>query len=927
SILYTETPSQHGIDGNQSSPNAQSLLSGSYSIPSKANAYYYDFDGNQVKVITHKGCSSNTSCSPTSKTVCTNENTNPLGTTCKYYDGLDRLVETAEPYDTRSFSGGQAYEFYTFRWMNRYIYDLSQAGGSAALTISDSTGTTNSFAAYGSLYKTKEFLPQISGMVASLNNGPYSSGGWSDVRGTSFDGLDRPLKKFELAFGTAPVTKNTYDASGQYDLLSQTTNAVGQITTYAYDHIDRLNQVTFSGTSPLADGRSYTYDADSRTATATNSQLGTLSYVYDVDGDMTSVTEPAQAGAQSLICYAYYPDGMRAYLGIGEPSLDSCGTNTNGITAQNPSNGGIRQPQIFSYAYTEDGLLGTQLVNWGSNHETFSWTYTPSQRETSETDPLYQQVAYQPPNGSTQIRFGEKTYQYDQYGRVSQLVFPAGYTESNPVYDYDDELAGYAQGVPQPTITRYLTLNARGELLGDFPQQNPPPGSTWAQGPTYSANGAQLGNGSFCTGTAPVQAPPNALQIDVRSNMVMAIVNPQCAQGNQNNWVYTYDGAGRQVAVQGISTTDYDAENHVSDTTASPPGSALWGPDTHQRVDTYGGAASTAHWDGDTILFSSLSSGSPILYIGKLATMDYTGDITVIDRDQSGAKVTAHGYQSGNLGLPPWITNGNWYDGWSTGTVRTLYVYKAQKTYPVQLFPGNCNVTDTQNNNYYTCPSNSDGAFAMKRADGYAMIGGLVQGARTYDPTSGQWLTPDPYAGDVRDPISQKPFMWNGNNPVEWNDPSGYCTDPPPGQPRNGCLGGIDWPLNMRFGNTLQGVLDFVVIPQARIEEIGFSLAERFGSGPTRMAFANLESGGLRGLQNGIKTLERRIAEHQEKISEAVERGGADSGNYISSMQTEMKAFENNLGALKALASDIENAVNEAAQVGGSLLRDSEKMY
>ena len=65
----------------------------------------------------------------------------------------------------------------------------------------------------------------------------------------------------------------------------------------------------------------------------------------------------------------------------------------------------------------------------------------------------------------------------------------------------------------------------------------------------------------------------------------------------------------------------------------------------------------------------------------------------------------------------------------------------------------------------------------MIRSDGYRMIGGLVQGARSYDPTSGQWLTPDPYAGDVRDLMSQKPFMWNGNNPVEWSDPSGYSTE------------------------------------------------------------------------------------------------------------------------------------------------------
>jgi len=64
----------------------------------------------------------------------------------------------------------------------------------------------------------------------------------------------------------------------------------------------------------------------------------------------------------------------------------------------------------------------------------------------------------------------------------------------------------------------------------------------------------------------------------------------------------------------------------------------------------------------------------------------------------------------------------------------------------------------------------------MQRPDGYSMVGGYVQGARTYDPTGGQWLTPDPYAGNVHDPMSQKPFMWNDNNPVQWTDPSGYDT-------------------------------------------------------------------------------------------------------------------------------------------------------
>jgi hypothetical protein len=37
----------------------------------------------------------------------------------------------------------------------------------------------------------------------------------------------------------------------------------------------------------------------------------------------------------------------------------------------------------------------------------------------------------------------------------------------------------------------------------------------------------------------------------------------------------------------------------------------------------------------------------------------------------------------------------------------------------------------------------------------------------------GQWTTPDAYAGDVHDPMTQKPFMWDRNNPYQYADPSG----------------------------------------------------------------------------------------------------------------------------------------------------------
>ena len=62
------------------------------------------------------------------------------------------------------------------------------------------------------------------------------------------------------------------------------------------------------------------------------------------------------------------------------------------------------------------------------------------------------------------------------------------------------------------------------------------------------------------------------------------------------------------------------------------------------------------------------------------------------------------------------------------------------------------------------------------RTDGYSDGTNVFQGVRAYDPNMNQWATPDAYAGDVHDPMSQKPYMWNGNNPIAYSDPSGYDT-------------------------------------------------------------------------------------------------------------------------------------------------------
>jgi len=63
---------------------------------------------------------------------------------------------------------------------------------------------------------------------------------------------------------------------------------------------------------------------------------------------------------------------------------------------------------------------------------------------------------------------------------------------------------------------------------------------------------------------------------------------------------------------------------------------------------------------------------------------------------------------------------------------------------------------------------------AQSRTDGYTISMSTFQGVRVYDPSSSQWTTPDAYAGDVHDPMSQQKYVWNGNDPLVYSDPSGY---------------------------------------------------------------------------------------------------------------------------------------------------------
>lgn len=136
----------------------------------------------------------------------------------------------------------------------------------------------------------------------------------------------------------------------------------------------------------------------------------------------------------------------------------------------------------------------------------------------------------------------------------------------------------------------------------------------------------------------------------------------------------------------------------------------------------------------------------------------------VADRNQNGVAESWHSTAAdGTSGYGPWMN------------YSYTIVAQGKFGFPVNLQTnwGSCGGVN--------CPTYSDPPAAMNglmvdfsRADGYSYGPYAVQGVRSYDSTSQQWLTPDAFAGGVDSPMSQKPFIWSANNPVAWSDPSGY---------------------------------------------------------------------------------------------------------------------------------------------------------
>lgn len=755
---YTYFPSGDPATEENPLERAADVAAGSTAA---AHSFTYDLDGNVASETHHYGCATISGCT--------------AGVTNKWYDGAGRLVEVAQPHDPK-------FDIHTYRWLVRYLYDIT-AGGSLALSLpSSSSGpavSTAAFGAYGNLYDTQTWID----LGWSTDD---SAPRWVDHLGTAYDALDRKTASYDVAIGSAPMTTTAYDATlSTLGRQSSLTRASGETATNDYDAAGRLTSEMFSGDGGVTPSRAYSYTGSGRIS-AINSSLGTESFTYDAAARVLTHTEPAAAGGNTLT-YGYASNGLKTSLTAG----------------------GAIGKQLFQYNYRHDGRLANEYVNGNSGWKQLGWTYTASGKLLQRTDPTTGlaviEPASPPPAANAPTRtgyssvFGPLTYNLDAHDSISAVTYSDGYRINNVATDLEggrsgefdsyiyDPASNHSTSSHNSTGITYTVRNEVGAIGPTITGTNYTYNqyTVWQQG-----NGIRNASGYDAQYNLPHSFPLASSGPDFSTPLNpldgYELSGTGYTTGSNANYTnnVVYDAAGRltsnDVQECGIDSyanpymsevltqNTYDAENHTVSTVTSrtdgpgcnfgPPWpsqytwSYNWGTNGHPykigyTFNTTGSSSSRyLHWDGDTLLYTSQTpSGSAddikIGTDGDLTTAD--DNITIYDRDTGGDVIDAHAVQAQGYGG----TSSTAYNDAGNGAAGS-----SQKLASV----------------YITEPNPETIA---------APFGTAIQGARAVSDSGAHWTTPDAFSGLPSDPASQMPFMYERNNSYSYADPSGYCAE------------------------------------------------------------------------------------------------------------------------------------------------------
>jgi YD repeat-containing protein len=407
----------------------------------------------------------------------------------------------------------------------------------------------------------------------------------------------------------APLV-SSYDARGRLSAITAGENAEARTTTLHYSDSGPAQGYVDSITDALGRSVQFTYDLAGRVTTQTLPDGRTVSYSYDANGNVITITPPGQPTHH----FAYTPlDQEEEYtppdLGTGPPATHyTYNLDRQLIQITRPDG------QTVDLTYTAGGKLATLHIPQGDAH----YTYHPTTGQRSTLTA---------PDGGT------LTYSYDGF-------LLTGTTWSGPVtgsvtqtFNNDFQVTALAvngQAVPfsydpDSLLTQAgslsLTRDAAHGLLTDT-----------TLGTVTTTQSYNL-FGELATVTATVNGTPQYAVTSTRDKLGRITEQTETIAGITTTVEYTYDLAGRLIAViqngMTVSTYTYDANgNRLSHN------SILGIIGAQDRLLQYGATTSTYTANGE--LHTQTTTGQTTTYdydvLGNLRTVTLPGGTTITYR-------------------------------------------------------------------------------------------------------------------------------------------------------------------------------------------------------------------------------------------------------------------------------------------------------
>jgi len=751
--------------------------------------------------------------------------TDPVGNvTTNNYDANNNLTDTTDPKgNTATFTYDENNKLITktdpLNNVTTYQYDASDNLSSVTDANNHTTGYQYDF--LERLVSTT--YPDGSSETLTLDgNGNIIAAKDRNDNTTNYeyDELNRLVKITDPAGGTITM---------QYDPLGNQTSVTdqrGNTTTYTYDQASRL----LSTTDPLDHTTGYTYDLAGNRLTVTNPKGATWINNYDSANRLVKTTDPL--GHESALQYdsagnviistnannistSFTYDTLNRLIAV----TDALGNTTDYTYDENGNLTGVTDANDNTtiYAFDEINRLTAVTKPLG---QTTGYTYDPAGNRISSTKPDGTSISYSYDSNNRLARItypgsNQISFTYDANGNRTQMIDPEGTTlysydnldrittVSRAVYSigYDYDLTGNIIGITYPDglnitytynelnqlasvsdalYTATFTYNELGHIIGEqlpngvtvsyaydnigrLTSLQHIKGDTVLTGVEYTLD--NLGNRTSAT-------DENGRTTRYTYDDLNQLTKVEYPDDDPVN--YTYDPAGNRLSAGGVSYS-YDSANRLIQAGSVPYG-----------YDDNGNLLSV----GESVYYDYDYENRLVGFADGTNTYQYTydGDGNRLTQTVSGAVYRDYSYiYDINAGLPLLLaeidsqgnTNNYLYanglysrtgpegmmfyhaDGLGSVSVVSDVYGETLNRYTYDPFGNPLTVNETVDNIF------------RFTGEPYDPSGLIFLRARYYDPFTGRFITPDTYPGELNDPLSQNLYVYCGNNPVLYIDPSG----------------------------------------------------------------------------------------------------------------------------------------------------------